>query len=103
MPRLASPVLLLLLAACSAPIGVESRRERDPRTEACRTEATRLVQWRDRGQLMRTDETESSRGTTTIAPQSRVESDRFGQQMERDRLVRECLAASPPGARAGAR
>ncbi len=103
MPRPVSPALLLLLAACSAPFGTESRRERDPRAEACRTEATRLVQWRDRGQLMRTDETESSRGTTTIAPQSRVESERFGQQMERDRLTRECLAANPPGGGAGAR
>lgn len=101
MPRLAALILPVLLAACAQPIGslggVGSRppAERDPRVEACRAEATRVVQWRDRGQLMRSDETESGRGTVTVAPYSRVESDRAGQQYERDRIVQECLRAQP--------
>jgi hypothetical protein len=96
-PFLLAP-LLLALAACTAPLGRDSAaRQPDPRADACRAEATRVVQWRDRGQLMRSDETESSRGTVTVAPFSRAESDRLGQQMERDRLVAECLRGAPQG------
>jgi hypothetical protein len=99
MPRpspLLAALLPLALAACAAPLGRDSTaQQRDPRAEACRAEATRVVQWRDRGQLMRTDETESGRGTVTISPYSRAESERLGQQMERDRIVAECLRAAP--------
>jgi len=109
MPRLAALLAALLLAACSQPVDTGfrgftgfggatadpvpagPRGERDPRYDACREEATRAVQWRDRGQLMRTDETESGRGTVTVAPFSRTEADRMGAQMERDRLIAECL------------
>jgi len=92
--------LPLLLAACAGPgfgpiAAVPAAPQRDSRTEACRAEATRIVQFRDRGQVMRTDETESGRGTTTVAPFSRAESDRGGQQMERDRILQDCLRANP--------
>jgi hypothetical protein len=82
-------LMLLPVVACARP-PVESTPDRT-RTDACRAEATRLVQWRDRGQLMRTDEAESSRGTFGATPFSRLESDRLGQQFERDRLAAECL------------
>ncbi|MGG5808417.1 hypothetical protein [Falsiroseomonas sp. CW058] len=114
MPRLAACFALLLLGACTNPVNtgfsgfsgfgaqasppppVAARGERDPRLDACRDQATRAVQWRDRGQLMRTDETESGRGTTTVAPFSRTESDRMGAQMERDRLIAECMRNANP-------
>jgi hypothetical protein len=107
MPRLATLLLpLLLLGACDSPrlqaarvdvpMGGAPRDERDARFEACRAEATRVVQFRERGQTMRTDETESGRGTVTVAPFSRTENDRAGQQLERDRIIQECVRASPP-------
>lgn len=113
MLRPAACLSLLLLAACTQPINTNSsafsgfggfaatpipgvRGERDARLDACREQATRAVQWRDRGQLMRTDETESGRGTTTVSPYSRVEAERGGAQMERDRLITECLRGAPP-------
>ncbi len=95
MNRLVALLMPVVLAACTAPIGAPGgTAERDPREAACRAEATRVVQWRDRGQLMRTDEAENSRGTQNVIPYSRVESDRGLQQMERDRLTAECLRGS---------
>jgi hypothetical protein len=90
-------LLPLLAAACSAPIGPLTRgqADRDPREEACRAEATRIVQYRERGQTMRTDENESSRGITTVAPFQRTESDRMRAQMDRDQIMRDCLGVSP--------
>jgi hypothetical protein len=114
MPRLAACLAALLLGACSNSVNTGfsgfsgfgaaaspppptlARGERDPRLDACREQATRAVQWRDRGQLMRSDETESGRGTTTISPYSRVESDRMGAQMERDRLIADCMRNAAP-------
>lgn len=105
-------VLLLvpaLLAACSSPFGTSSLgtptfgtgpagavpvAQRDARYEACLAEATRIVQFRERGQTMRSDETESSRGTVTVSPYFRAESDRMRAQMDRDAMVQECLRGS---------
>lgn len=114
MPRFAACLGLLLLAGCSQPVNTGwsafsgfgpvaspapayggPRGERDPRLDACREQATRAVQWRDRGQLMRSDETENSRGALTVSPLSRAESDRLGAQMERDRLIVECMRQAP--------
>jgi hypothetical protein len=108
MPRLAPLAALLLLGACSAQLPRISalapisppppvpRGERDSRYDACRAEATRVVQYRERGQLMRSDETESGRGTLTVAPYSRLENDRGAAQIDRDRLVAECLRGQRP-------
>ena len=100
MPRHAVLLLPILLMACSAPLGPSPRApsERDAKAEACRAEATRVVQYRERGQTMRTDETESGRGTVTVAPFSRAEADRGMAQMERDRIMRECMGSTPAGA-----
>lgn len=109
MPRL--PILIVLIAplaaACTAPFGGVGNPaapgappivvERDRLAEACRQQATRMVEYRDRGQLMRTDETESGRGTDTIAPYGRVAWDRYTQQVTRDRLAADCVRnAAPP-------
>jgi hypothetical protein len=89
MRRLAL-LLPVLTVACATPFG-EEPQPRDPREAACRAEATRVVQFRERGQTMRTDETESGRGTITVAPYSRAERDRGLAQMDREALVRDCL------------
>jgi hypothetical protein len=116
MQRAAALLAALALAACSGPVntgfggfsgfgGFNSpppvatgpRGERDARAEACRAEATRVVQWRDRGQLMRNDEIENrADGNITVAPPSRAESDRLGAAFERDRIAADCLRASEP-------
>jgi hypothetical protein len=90
LPLAACLLLALLVAGCAAPAD-PARNERATITEACRNEATRVVQWRDRGQLMRTDETESGLGTQTIAPYDRVAWDRYVQQTTRDRMTAECV------------
>ncbi|NKE47661.1 hypothetical protein HB662_22975 [Roseomonas frigidaquae] len=105
MPRhqaLPLTALLLGLTGCSLPLPTPISAppppppgQRDAAYEACRAEATRVVQYRERGQQMRTDETESSRGTLSVAPYSRVESDRGAQQIDRDRLIADCLRAAP--------
>ena len=117
-PRTAAIAALLLLGACSRPIGsfpavtpIEApapiaRGDRDSRYEACRAEATRIVQFRERGQLMRTDDAESGRGTLSATPSSRRDNDRGAAQIDRDRLIADCLRAAPDPVRtptAGAR
>ena len=106
----------LLLAGCNQPVNTGSsvfsgfggfaptpyvgspRGQHDPQLDACRAQATQAVQWRDRGQLMRTDEIENRRdGNITVAPPSRAESDRLGATIERDRLIAACMAANQPG------
>ncbi|MDP3414753.1 hypothetical protein [Falsiroseomonas sp.] len=105
MPRpraLPLTALLLGLSACNLPLPTPISApppppagQRDAAYDACRAEATRVVQFRERGQQMRMDETESSRGTLSVAPYSRVESDRGAQQIDRDRLIADCLRAAP--------
>jgi hypothetical protein len=63
----------------------------DALVEACRREATRVVLYRDRGQQMRMDEGDSRVGVQANVPTLRAESDRLGQQFERDRLAEECV------------
>jgi hypothetical protein len=99
MHRAALLLLPLLLAACTAPLGAPPGGEADARRDACLAEATRQVQWRERGQTMRSDETESGRGTVTVAPYGRAESDRMMAQMERDRMVQDCLRNTGGGGR----
>jgi hypothetical protein len=114
MRRPAFLIAALALAACSGPVttgsgafsgfgGFQQNQpplpagpagQRDPRAEACRAEATRVVQYRDRGQLMRNDEIENRRdGNITVAPPSRAENDRLAQTFERDRIAAECYRA----------
>lgn len=96
------PALLLLpalLAACAAPMGAApagpAARNADPRLAACQAEAERMVLRRERAQVMRNDETETGRGFVTVAPYSRAETDRAFAQMDRDRIIAECLRGAP--------
>jgi hypothetical protein len=101
----AAPLLilpLLLFGACAGPAMPPplAASPRDAREAACRAEAERIVRIRERAQTMRSDETESGRGTITVAPYSRAEADRGFAQMDRDRIIQDCLRAqAPPGAR----
>lgn len=99
MFRVALP--LLLLAACSfsdppAPPPTATTSSDAPSIEAaCRRQAERVVLFRDRGQQMRIDEGENRLGTQGATPSSlRAQTDTYGQQVERDRLARECVQAS---------
>lgn len=103
MYRVALP--LLLLAACSfsdppAPPPTATTSNDAPTIEAaCRRQAERVVLFRDRGQQMRIDEGENRLGTQGSTPSSlRAQTDTYGQQVERDRLARECVQASQTGA-----
>ncbi|WP_439597897.1 hypothetical protein [Falsiroseomonas sp.] len=100
---------ILPLAACNLPLPQPisappppAPGQRDAAYEACRAEATRIVQYRERGQQMRTDETESSLGTLSVTPFSRLQSDRGAAQIDRDRLVADCLQRAPVAAPAAA-
>ncbi len=95
MHRLALLLLPALLAACTVPLGAAPGDQRDAQLAACQAEATRVVQFRERGQTMRTDEAENSRGTVTVAPFARTESDRMRAQMDRDDMARDCLRSAP--------
>jgi hypothetical protein len=98
------PALLLLLplvlAACAGPAGPAPGTQENAQRSACQAEAERMVQRRERGQVMRADEAESSRGFVTVAPAGRVENDRAFAQIDRDRIIAECMRADP---RAGGR
>jgi hypothetical protein len=100
-------LLPLLLAACDSPrlqnarldtpMGGAPRGDQDPRLEACRAEATRVVQFRERGQTMRTDETETGSGFITVAPYSRAQNDRAAAQLTRDQMIQDCLRQAQQG------
>jgi hypothetical protein len=77
--------------AASGPAGTAAAGRQDALIEACRREATRVVLYRDRGQQMRMDEGDSRVGVQANIPTLRAETDRLGQQFERDRLAEECV------------
>ena len=99
-PLLSRPALWLLpalLGACAAP-PASAPQGADSRLAACQAEAERVVLRRERAQVMRADETESGRGFVTVAPYARAESDRAFAQMDRNRIISDCMGT---GARAG--
>jgi hypothetical protein len=110
MSRLVLP-LILLLGACNAPIQgpnfafqpppLQAPRaaDADARFQACRAEATRVVTFRERTQVMRNDDLASNAGgfsNTTAMPTWQRQMDQSSAEAERDRLTRACMAASEP-------
>ena len=95
MVRPAVLLLSLLIAGCAAPVGTVPSAPDNARLAACRAEAERMVQRRERAQVMRADEAESSRGFVTVAPTGRAANDRGFAQMDRDRLIVDCMRADP--------
>lgn len=100
MVRPAVLLLTLLIAGCAAPVGTTPSAPDNARLAACQAEAERMVQRRERAQVMRADEAESSRGFVTVAPTGRAANDRSFAQMDRDRIIADCMRADP---RAGGR
>jgi hypothetical protein len=124
MSRLVLP-LVLLLAACSTgsntsqtssmqlpsfhlqqpPLAPPGGAEANARFAACRAEATRVVQFRERGQTMRNDELGSSVGgfgNSNAVSTLQVQMDRSAAEAEIDRLTRACMASSSASTSVGA-
>ncbi|WP_043835759.1 hypothetical protein [Muricoccus aerilatus] len=95
---------LALLAACSGPLpsGLSSSApsasrsgERGAVAAACRSQAERVVNYRDRGQTMRADDYNARIGTTSyLGPQ--VMTDQIAQVYERDRIAADCVRSAEP-------
>jgi hypothetical protein len=95
--------LLLVLAACA-------QREAPPSSpraatagatpelqRICTQEAERVVNFRERGQLMRADSNFGDSDMTNDVPTARLRSDSFRQQTLRDELIRECIRNAGTG------
>jgi hypothetical protein len=95
MVRPALLLLSLLIAGCAGPAGNAPSAPDNARLAACQAEAERMVQRRERAQVMRADEAESSRGFVTVAPTGRAATDRGFAQMDRDRIIADCMRADP--------
>ena len=95
MVRPALLLLSLLIAGCAGPAGPAPSAPDNARLAACQAEAERMVQRRERAQVMRADEAESSRGFVTVAPTGRAANDRGFAQMDRDRIIADCMRADP--------
>jgi hypothetical protein len=82
--------------AYAAPPPSPAVRDRAAVADACRRDADRVVQYRDRGQLMREDDSDARIGTDSSIYARRMETDRLGRVFERDRIAAECLDQSSP-------
>ena len=63
----------------------------------CTQEAERVVNFRERGQLMRADSNFSDSDMTNDVPTARLRSDSFRQQTLRDELIRDCIRNAGTG------
>jgi hypothetical protein len=79
-----------VFTAPAAPPG-QGVREGAALAAACRQDADRIIQFRDRGQLMREDERDARVGTDSSIYARRTETDRLGRLFERDRLAADCV------------
>lgn len=93
MVRPALLLLSLLVAGCAATVETAPSAPDNARLAACQAEAERMVLRRERAQVMRADEAESSRGFVTVAPSGRAATDRGFAQMDRDRIIADCMRA----------
>jgi hypothetical protein len=94
--------LLLVIAACApheapptprgAVAGATPELQR-----ICTQEAERVVNSRERGQLMRADSNFGDSDMTNDVPTARLRSDSFRQQTLRDELIRECIRNAGTG------
>jgi hypothetical protein len=94
--------LLLILAACA-----QKEAPPTPRAAAagatpellriCTQEAERVVNFRERGQLMRADSNFGDSDMTNDVPVARLRSDSFRQQTLRDELIRDCIRNAGTG------
>ncbi|MCA3357252.1 MAG: hypothetical protein ING02_04605 [Roseomonas sp.] len=95
--------LLLVLAACAqqeAPPPSQRAATAGATPELqriCTQEAERVVNSRERGQLMRADANFGDSDMTNDVPVARLRSDSFRQQTLRDELIRECIRNAGTG------
>jgi hypothetical protein len=64
---------------------------------ACEAEAERTVNFRERGQAARADDSMLMGDATNTIPSLRVQSDAFNRRVLRDELIRECIRANTAG------
>ena len=94
--------LLLVIAACAPHEAPPSPRGAvagaTPEWQRISTqEAERVVNFRERGQLMRADSNFGDSDMTNDVPTARLRSDSFRQQTLRDELIRECIRNAGTG------
>jgi hypothetical protein len=94
--------LVLILAACAPREAPPSPRGAiagaTPELQRiCTQEAERVVNFRERGQLMRADSNFGDSDMTNDVPVARLRSDSFRQQTLRDELIRECIRNAGTG------
>ena len=94
--------LLLVIAACAPHEAPPSPRGAvagaTPELQRiCTQEAERVVNFRERGQLMRADSNFGDSDMTNDVPVARLRSDSFRQQTLRDELIRDCIRNAGTG------
>ena len=94
--------LLLVIAACAPREAPPSPRGAvagaTPQLQRiCTQEAERVVNFRDRGQLMRMDSSFGDNDVTNDVPTERFRTENFQQQALRDELIRECIRNAGTG------
>lgn len=63
----------------------------------CTAEAERIVNYRERGQLMRMDSNFGEGDINNDVPSARLRTDAYQQQTMRDELIRECIRNAGAG------
>ena len=94
--------LLLVVAACAPREAPPSPRGAvagaTPELQRiCTQEAERVVNFRERGQLMRADSNFGDSDLANDVPTARLRYDNFQQQTLRDELIRECVRNAGSG------
>ena len=94
--------LLLVVAACAPREAPPSPRGAvagaTPKLQRiCTQVAERVVNFRERGQLMRADSNFGDSDLANDVPTARLRSDSFRQQTLRDELIRECIRNAGTG------
>ena len=95
------PLLLIVVACAQQEAPPSSRTAAAGATpellRICTAEAERVVNYRERGQLMRRDANFGDSDMTNDVPTARLRSDDFRQQSLRDELIRECIRNAGTG------
>ncbi|MBC9177389.1 hypothetical protein [Pseudoroseomonas ludipueritiae] len=93
MKSLSLPLLLLMGACAAAAPRSAEQRQQDQAAAICRQDVERTMRFRDRGQLMRTDEAESrlGAGSFTGARDGSMGTERLSAQFERDQMIDSCV------------
>lgn len=96
-PAFAATLLALLAASGCAPAAERGAEQQQQAAAlaACRREAERVINYRDRGQLMRSDDQDARVGVSTYLS-FRPQADRLAATYERDQLASRCVRGADP-------